>query len=405
MGQVLFKRGELANTSGSGVMTEDSIIVVNKVNGQDDTAYSEIFLGSDLIGVGHLASNTKNGLIPALPSTSASTKFLDGTGTWVDLSNNSTTGLNFLHKTGNETITGIKTVSGVDFDIVNTSSATAELVLKSASNTAATPKLRFQRGTKTDSNVDWTLGVDSSGILTATRISGSGSSNAKDILKVSGTAAVFDSQVEAASFKVTGASTGAYFIKADGSGAGGTFTGADTTGQTDGTAGLVPAPSVSDTANGYVLFANGTWAPVPTTPPGQDINVTQDPATANDVRYAVLFKKSNTITSTTGTVQFSSAGTAEAPTLSATGNGDLYSKSLTTTAAITAGTTVTSTTSMSAGTTITAGTGITATTGDIVATTGGLTATAGAVTAGTSVTAGSHFYISGNTALCEWESF
>lgn len=359
MGQVLFKRGELANASGSGAMTRDSIIVVNKVNSQEDTAYSEIFLGSDLIGVGHLASTTKNGLVPYLPSTSASTKFLDGTGTWVDLSNSSTTGLNFLHKTGDETITGVKTVSGVDFNIVNTSSANAELVLKSASSSGATPKLRFQRGTKTDGYLDWTLGLDSGGSLTVTRISGSGSSNVKDVLKFFNAAAVFDSQVEATSFKVTGASTGAYFIKADGSGVGGTFTGADTTGQTDGTAGLVPAPSVSDTANGYVLFATGTWAPVPT-PQTQDINVTQDPATANDVRYAVLFKKSNTITSTTGTVQFSSVGTAEAPILSATGNGDLYSKSLTTTAAI---------------------------------------------TAGTSVTAGSHFYISGNAALCEWGTF
>lgn len=111
------------------------------------------------------------------------------------------------------------------------------------------------------------------------------------------------------------------YIRANGGGYGGVFTGA--TSSADGSAGLVKKPLIADT--GKFLKGDGTWA----TPANTDTKVTQSPMTASQGSYyPVLMKKDTNTTATTDTVWFSSAKTDSNFNLAADRNGNLRTKGL-----------------------------------------------------------------------------
>ena len=86
-GQVIFNRGSQTNFEQ---LTEDpnALTVCNKVNGETDTDYSRLYLGNDLIGVGHVFSDNTDGLVPGpVPPSPSITNyekshFLREDGTW-----------------------------------------------------------------------------------------------------------------------------------------------------------------------------------------------------------------------------------------------------------------------------------------------------------------------------------
>ena len=122
-------------------------------------------------------------------------------GSYNDLTNKPTIPADndLVHIAGNETITGNKKV-------------TSDFTVKSTTSSGATPFLTFQRGTATDSYVDWKIN-DEGGALQFTY-----SKNGDDTKKfdINNTRALFANNVEAAKFVKTGG-TSSQFLKADGS--------------------------------------------------------------------------------------------------------------------------------------------------------------------------------------------
>ena len=113
---------------------------------------------------------------------------------------------NLVHLTGNETITGSKTL-------------TSDLLLKNPeSSTGRTPYFTFQRGTLTDGYVDWKIDNDAGKLQFF--YSTSGNDNKK--LEMNNSVALFSTNVEASQFIKTGG-TSTQFLKADGSVDGNTY--------------------------------------------------------------------------------------------------------------------------------------------------------------------------------------
>ena len=107
---------------------------------------------------------------------------------------------NLVHLTGNETITGDKTVTS-DFSLKN---------IGSGGN--VTPYLTFQRGTITDSYVDWKINNESGKLQFFYSTSGTDTK----MFDINSTRAKFANKVEATQFVRTGG-TSSQFLKADGS--------------------------------------------------------------------------------------------------------------------------------------------------------------------------------------------
>lgn len=119
------------------------------------------------------------------------------------------------------------------------------------------------------------------------------------------------------------------YVKADGSGIGGVFLGADGGNEQDGAPGLVPGPMWKECE--CYLRGDGTWHDVLSDVAGMiDHKVTMTATTTNTGKYPLLFKYSTSYTSNeTNYVRFSKVASSSASILSATPAGDLYSKSLT----------------------------------------------------------------------------
>ncbi len=123
-------------------------------------------------------------------------------GSYNDLSNKPTipSDNNLVHLTGNETITGGKTMTS-DLSLKNTGSAGN-----------VTPSLTFQRGTLTDSYTDWKIVGDGGALQFFYSTSGTATKK----FDINNTRALFANNVEAAKFVKTGG-TSSQFLKADGS--------------------------------------------------------------------------------------------------------------------------------------------------------------------------------------------
>ena len=107
---------------------------------------------------------------------------------------------NLVHLTGNETITGNKTL-------------VSDLLLKnSGSASNVTPYLTFQRGTPTDSYVDWKIVGDGGALQFFYSTSGTDTKK----MEITNSKALFPDKVEASQFVRTGG-TASQFLKADGS--------------------------------------------------------------------------------------------------------------------------------------------------------------------------------------------
>ena len=211
-------------------------------------------------------------------------------------------------------------------DGTSSDAPTNELVLKNSTGTAPTPKLRFQRNNINDSSYDWTLHADGSGVLNINLENPSVSSIAKftSTQITSGNGVKFKSE----GFIVDDTLTNNEYIKADGSGYGGVFTAA--TSSNAGSAGLVPAPP-ANTTDKY-LRCDGVWA----TPSGggggggSDELVIQTSTSGSTSRYPLLFRNvaGTGSSGTADTARYSGAASGTDPYLSATGDGDLYARSL-----------------------------------------------------------------------------
>ena len=104
-----------------------------------------------------------------------------------------------VHRANAETMTGVKT-------------HTADIVLKSSTNSGNTPSVVFQRGTATDAWVDWKINGTSSYF----KIQRSYNGTDTDKVSIDNTKAFFADNVEAAAFVKTDG-TSEQFLKADGS--------------------------------------------------------------------------------------------------------------------------------------------------------------------------------------------
>lgn len=299
MAQVLFKKGPSQSFDTDKDL--NSIIFKKSTNPQAP-GFSEIYLGDNRCGVGHNFSIGSDGLVPA-PTMADIGKVLTPNG-WIDVSKisgsdnvkqvgieSSTTLYPILLKgtTGASDYTGqvnftstvnqnipllsaspnghlnCKSLGVVEgdasfllgdinlMDIPLTSGGhSLNLVSSVNSSTESSPSILLARseslGTTTDRYTNWRIQNAANGVLTFTpEKTGTSETPFVSVL----------SNVTAISFTVSGVSSSDTYIKADGSGYGGVFTGA---GEAAGTAGLVPAPAIGDA--GKYLKGDGTWGEI-----------------------------------------------------------------------------------------------------------------------------------------------
>lgn len=299
MAKVLFKKGPSQSFDTDKDL--NSIIFKKSTNPQAP-GFSEIYLGDNRCGVGHNFSIGSDGLVPA-PTMADIGKVLTPNG-WIDVSKisgsdnvkqvgieSSTTLYPILLKgtTGVSDYTGqVNFTSGVNqnipllsaspdghlncksLDVVEgdasfllgdinlmdiplmSSGHSLNLVSSVNGSTESSPSILLARseslGTTTDQYTNWRIQNAANGVLTFTPEKTGGSET--PFVSVL-------SNVTAISFTVSGVSSSDTYIKADGSGYGGVFTGA---GQAVGTAGLVPAPAIGDA--GKYLKGDGTWGEI-----------------------------------------------------------------------------------------------------------------------------------------------
>lgn len=232
MAKVFFKRGLASEYGSNEPNLEDSIIFKSNVAPQL-SGFSEIYLGSKLVGVGHQFGYGFAGIVPA-PSELDRGKILSTDG-WMSP----------------EDIQGATDV--YQNPIGGSSQDRYPLLLKGTADVAPeTGDVNFS-GMLRNGNP----------ILSATA---GGDMFAKSLTALNGSiiAKGTGSLVKGPGFKVTNtdgtdisAITTDTYIKADGSGYGGVFTGA---GEAAGSTGLVPAPAIGD-AEKY-LKGDGTWGTV-----------------------------------------------------------------------------------------------------------------------------------------------
>lgn len=299
MVKVLFKKGpsQLFDTD-----KDLNSIIFKKSTNPQAPGFSEIYLGDNRCGVGHNFSIGSDGLVPA-PTMADIGKVLTPNG-WIDLSKisgsdnvkqvgieSSTTLYPILLKgtTGASDYTGqvnftstvnqntpllsaspdghliCKSLDAIEGNIgcllgdinlmdmpVMSGGHSLNLVSSVNSSTESSPSILLARstslGTTTDQYTNWRIQNAANGVLTFTpEKTGGSESPFVSVL----------SNVTATSFTVSGASSADTYIKADGSGYGGAFTGA---GEAAGTAGLVPAPAIGDA--GKYLKGDGTWGEI-----------------------------------------------------------------------------------------------------------------------------------------------
>lgn len=256
-----------------------------------DTLSGYEYIKADGTGYGGLfgaASSTdpgSAGLVPA-PAAGDQVKFLKGNGTWASISISDTK---------------------VDQVGINTSTDRYPLILKNKEDT------QDENGGVKFSTVGSSLPV-----LSASP----------------------DGKIFAAGVTIVNGSTGLVptysnneYVRADGYGAGGNFTGADIRNEIDGTSGLVPAPIWKE-AESY-LRGDGTWHDVLSDVAGMiptlDHKVKMVATATETTKYPLLFKYTGGASYTTDEthyVKFSKVAGNGASILSATPAGDLYAGSL-----------------------------------------------------------------------------
>ena len=153
--------------------------------------------GADIDGLATVAySGNYNDLAdkPVLSPVAISGNYSDLTGTPTIPADN-----NLVHIAGDETITGSKII-------------TSDFAVKSTTTSGVTPFLSFQRGTATDTYVDWKINNESGALQFFYSKNGD---NTKKF-EINNTKALFANNVEAAQFVKTGG-TSSQFLKADGS--------------------------------------------------------------------------------------------------------------------------------------------------------------------------------------------
>ena len=222
MAKVYFKRGLASDYGPNEPNLEDSIIFKSYVAPQFP-GFSEVYLGSKLVGVGHTFGYGVKGLVPA-PSNSDNGKILSTDG-WTDP----------------------KDLAGLDKVLQNPISGSSQsrypLILKgTADNTTETNSVNFSARYKYGSPI---LSATAGGDLFAKSLA------VTELVKSPG---FLVSNPDGSPISGLTAET---YIKADGSGYGGVFTGA---GASAGSAGLVPAPAIGDA--GKYLKGDGTWGEI-----------------------------------------------------------------------------------------------------------------------------------------------
>jgi hypothetical protein len=332
--KVRFKKGEFRRLSD-----DNEIISVTYDRGNDDS-FDRVFLGENLIGTSRLAYMNLKGV-----------NHIKGTQINATLVNDDNSA-GVLYFTGGELIKL--------FTHTNTSGGETEVadgyVLKYSTFTHVP---YWSPDTSTDTSVTQspTSGTtryplllkyngDARPVTGTVKFSNAFSNDNISLLSATGGGDLYSKtlsvveNVTAASFTVSGTDgSSPTYIKGDGSGVGGVFTAAIEAGSDPqqqpaqaGTAGLVPAPSADIAgATDKYLRSDGIWDTPPQTPAGDDVNVKQLGTTGTD-RYALVFRNITGVGSsdTADKVRYSGTQSNSQPILSATGNGDLHSKSLTT---------------------------------------------------------------------------
>ena len=222
MAKVFFKRGPASEYGSNVPNLEDSIIFKGDVSDLFP-GFSEVYLGSKLVGVGHTFGDGLDGLVPA-PLESDAGKLLSTDG-WVS----------------SEEIVGMTDV--YQNPIGGSSQDRYPLLLK------GTADIMTETG---DVNFSGML-RNGNPILSATA---GGDMFAKSL--------TVNTLVKSPGFLISNPNgspisglTSDTYIKADGSGYGGVFTGA---GEAAGSTGLVPAPAIGDA--GKYLKGDGTWGEI-----------------------------------------------------------------------------------------------------------------------------------------------